>query len=273
MLEIEKIHKVLIFVEKNFNRNISVEELEAISNYSYRNIQRIFKKIFKEKIGEFQKRIRLEKGFKRLIYSNESISDISINIGYESNQAFSKAFKNKFKITPKEARQNKENIFNNFIEEKKYSKIDSKAIYLDQTEVHYKLIITNDYNNESINNLWDTIYELTKNDTKKDYFGIIIDQPLVSIPNKSRYEACFSCGNKEIKNFNSKYILGGKYMKYTHFGSYDTILETYRLLYFDWLFNRQYEINSSPIIEHYEIGSINTLNEQAYITHILVPIK
>ena len=82
MLEIEKIHKVLIFVEKNFNRNISVEELEDISNYSYRNIQRVFKKIFKENIGEFQKRVRLENGFKRLIYSNESISDISIDIGY-----------------------------------------------------------------------------------------------------------------------------------------------------------------------------------------------
>lgn len=273
MLEIEKIHKVLIFVEKNFNRNISVEELEAISNYSYRNIQRIFKKIFKENIGEFQKRVRLEKGFKRLIYSTESISDISIDIGYESNQAFSKAFKNKFKITPNEARQNKENIFNNFIEEKRHSKIDSKTIYLDKIEVQYKLLVTNDYDNEIIDNLWDIIYDQNKNNTKISYFGVIIDQPLISIPNKSRYEACFSTGNEKIENYNSKFIFGGKYMKYTHFGSYDTILETYRLLYFDWLFNQQYEINAMPIIEHYEFGSINTTNEEDYITHILVPVK
>lgn len=273
MLEIEKIHKVLIFVEKNFNRNIAVEELEAISNYSYRNIQRVFKKIFNENIGEFQKRLRLENGFKRLIYSTESISDISIDIGYESNQAFTKAFKNKFKITPNEARQNKENVFNTFIEEKRHSKIDSKTVYLSQIEVQYKLIVTNDYDNDVINSLWDSIYELTKSNTKVSYFGVIIDQPLISLPNKSRYEACFSVENEKIKNFNSKYILGGKYMKYTHFGSYENILETYRLLYFDWLFNQQYEINTSPIIEHYEVSSINTSNEKEYITHILVPIK
>mgnify|MGYP003451308467 FL=1 len=157
MLEIEKIHKVLIFVEKNFNRNIAVEELEAISNYSYRNIQRVFKKIFNENIGEFQKRVRLENGFKRLIYSTESISDISIDIGYESNQAFTKAFKNKFKITPNEARQNKENVFNTFIEEKRHSKINSKTVYLSQIEVQYKLIVTNDYDNDVINSLWDSI--------------------------------------------------------------------------------------------------------------------
>lgn len=273
MLEIEKIHKILIFIEKNFNRTIAVEELEAISNYSYRNIQRVFKKVFEENIGEFQKRIRLENGFKKLIYTTESITEISIDIGYESNQAFSKAFKSKFKITPNEARQNKENVFNTFIEEKKHSKINSKAVYLSQIEVQYKLIVTNNYDNDVINNLWDSIYELTKNNTKIEYFGIIIDQPLISLPSKSRYEACFSKEKDEIKKFNSKKIFGEKYMKYTHFGSYNTILETYRLLYFDWLFNQQYEINSTSIIEHYEIGSINTPNEENYITHILVPIK
>lgn len=273
MLEIEKIHKVLIFVEKNFNRTITIEEFENISNYSYRNIQRIFKKIFKENIGEFQKRLRLENGFKRLIYSTESISDISIDIGFESNQAFSKAFKKKFNITPNEARKNKTNVFSNFIEEKKHSKIDSKAVFLSKIEVHYKLIITNDYDNEVIDNLWDSIYKITKYKTKTQYFGIIIDQPLVSLPNKSRYEACLSAENDVIKNFNSKFIFGGKYMKYTHYGSYDTILETYRLLYFDWLYNQKYEINTTPIIEHYEVSSINTSNEKEYITHILVPIK
>lgn len=273
MLEIEKIHKVLIFVEKNFNRTIAIEELEAISNYSYRNIQRVFKKIFGENIGEFQKRLRLENGYKRLIYSTESISDISFQIGYENNQSFSKAFKNQFKITPKEARQNRVNIFNNFIDEKRNFKIASTAIFINKIEVNYKLIITNNYDNDVINTLWDDIYELKKNNTKIEYFGIIIDQPLVSLSTKSRYEACFTIENEKPKNFDSKYIFGKKYMKYTHFGSYDTILNTYRLIYCDWIFNQRYEIDTCPIIEHYEIGSINTQNEEEYITHILVPTK
>jgi len=273
MREIEIIHKVLILLEKNYNRAVSPEELEAVSNYSYRNIQRVFKKIFRETIGEFQKRLRLENGFKRLIYSDESITDISFAIGYESNQAFTKAFKKEYQITPKETRLKKQAVFDDFINSGKYPEIKSEMVFLNKIEVFYKLIITNDYDNAIINDLWDKIYEQTNFNTQLSYYGIIVDQPLISIKSKSRYEACFSKQHQNIKGYNSKHILGGKYVKYTHFGSYDTILETYRLLYFDWLFNQNYEINSSPIVEHYEVGSINVLDEENYVTHILVPIK
>jgi len=273
MQEIEKIKNVMIFVEKNYNRQISPAELENVSNYSYRNIQRIFKNIFKENIGEYQKRIRLENGFKRLIYSNETIFDISFSIGYESNQAFTKAFNKHYSITPRKARENKELIFNDFIANIDSKYVKSEIVKLNSIEVYYDLIITNDYDNSTIDKLWDKIYEITNHNCQIDYYGVIVDQPLLSIKSKCRYEACYSININGIKKNKTKSIFGGKYIKYTHYGCYDTILNTYRFLYKDWLFYKKYEIDAKPIIEHYEIGPMNIIDKEKYITHILVPIK
>ncbi|WP_141395665.1 MULTISPECIES: helix-turn-helix transcriptional regulator [Chryseobacterium] len=37
------VYKVINFIEENYDQQISVKDLEEVSNYSYRNIQRIFK--------------------------------------------------------------------------------------------------------------------------------------------------------------------------------------------------------------------------------------
>lgn len=271
--EIDKIQRILFFLERNYNRHILPKEIEDITNYSYRNAQRIFKKIFKETIGEFQIRLRLENGFKELIYSNNSITDISFSIGYESNQAFTKAFKKKYLITPNEARTKKEDFFSNFITNSKKTTIKSKILIIPEIEVYSKLIITNDYDNPTINSLWDKIYDLTNQSYKYKYYGVIVDQPLLSLKTKSRYEACFTKLSENFKEFNSKKILGRKYIQYTHYGGYDTILDTYRLIYFDWLYNQAYEIDTNPIIEYYQIGHDTTTEEKEFITQILVPCR
>jgi AraC family transcriptional regulator len=58
---LEKVQHIVKFVEDNYYRNIPINELEDIGCYSYRNLQRIFQNIFKETIGAFQKRLKLEK--------------------------------------------------------------------------------------------------------------------------------------------------------------------------------------------------------------------
>jgi AraC family transcriptional regulator len=272
MSDLECVYKVLLLIEENYNKEISISQLENASNYSYRNVQRIFKKIFKETIGEFKTRLKLEKGYKLLLYTEDEIMDISIAIGYESNQSFSKAFKKKYNFTPKEARDKREELFDQFIE-RRDNEISKVTIeFYPARKVKSKLLLTNDYDNPSINELWQKIYSTSEKE-RNSYFGLIIDQPLISIKAKCRYEACFDSVTQTNEKYEGKTILGRKYAKYTHLGSYDTILETYRRIYFDWLYNQSYEMDSTPIVEHYQVGPVNTLNDEEFVTDILIPIK
>ncbi|AYN03449.1 GyrI-like domain-containing protein [Flavobacterium sp. 140616W15] len=269
-MRIENIQKVLTFLEDNYHRQIDPVELEEISNYSYRNIQRIFNAILKETIGNFCTRLKLENAYKQLVYTDNSIVDIAYDVGYSSNQSFAKAFKNKFQITPLQARQNKKLLFDEYIKTKKDKLlfIDFEYQYKDKMSVYYKTLMSNNYNNNAINELWDAVINENKTIASYKCFGVIVDQPVISDKEKSRYEVCVdNCANPKL--YLSKTIFGGWYAKYVHRGSYDEIEETYRDIYYRWLYEKDYELDTSPIIEQY----IDDAESTNFVTEIYVPVK
>ncbi|NRF37713.1 GyrI-like domain-containing protein [Pedobacter foliorum] len=271
---LEKIQHIIKYIEEHYHQNVSIQKLEHISNYSYRNVQRVFKAIFNESLGAFQKRLRLEHAYKKLIYTSDTITDIAYAVGFDSLQSLSKAFKKQFKVSPIQARTEKLMVFENFInssrEEDKH--INYELVFLKEMKVFYIGIQTKNYNNDEIESLWDKIDTLTGKDNATAYFGIIVDQPLITDKLKCRYEACIDSaptGNE----FLSTSIFGGRYAKYIHKGSYSLIEDTYRQIYKDWLANPVLEFDSSPIIEHYGKNDSNTRNMDDYITEILIPVK
>lgn len=270
-MTIEKIQQILTFLENNYHRQIDPSELEAISNYSYRNIQRIFNAIIKETIGNFCTRLKLENAYKQLVYTNQSILEVAYDVGYENNQSFTKAFKKKFQLTPLQARQSKNILFEQYIQQKKdpLFAIDFDYEYKEKVTIYYKTLISNNYNNNAINTLWDNV--IAENKTIPSYFcyGVIVDQPIISDKAKSRYEACVdTCVNP--KTYLSKTIFGGWYAKYIHKGSYDEIEETYRKIYHRWLYESNYELDTSPIVEHY---IADRTSKTELFTAIYVPVK
>ncbi len=270
-MQVSKIQHIIKYIEENSDKKITALELEKISNNSYRNLQRIFKKAFNESVGTFQKRVKLENAYKKIIYSNNLINNIAIEVGFESVQSFSKAFKSKFGLTPSKAREEKINLLDtvNDVKLTTLKKISFEIVYLKTEKVYYKTILTNNYSNNDIDELWDELDTILtdKNDVK--YFGTIVDEPLITSQSKCRYEACV---NKEINkiDFNYKNIFGGKYAKFIHKGSYDEIEETYKKIYNDWLFNSTINFDNSPIVEFYKIHSNS--EECNFITEILIPI-
>ena len=59
--QLERYKKLLEYLDKQFKEEVNIEKVEAISHYSYRNINRIFEALHHETIGKYVKRIRLEK--------------------------------------------------------------------------------------------------------------------------------------------------------------------------------------------------------------------
>ncbi|WP_316820257.1 AraC family transcriptional regulator [Pedobacter gandavensis] len=271
---LEKIHHLIRYIEDHYHEELSIEKLEDLSNYSYRNVQRIFKSIFNESIGAFQKRLKLENGYKKLIYSRQSITDIAYSVGFESLHSFSKSFKKQFQLSPEKARKEKEGIFEGFIkntsEEKKT--ISYELVFLKQLKVFYLGAQAKDYELREIDQLWDRIDEAFDDYLNVQYYGIIVDQPLITEKIKCRYEACID-QDPQDQAFSSTYIFGARYAKYVHNGSFDLIEDTYRQIYKDWLFHAALEFDNTPMIEHYLKNEYHTENPEDYVTEILVPIK
>ncbi|PKF74489.1 GyrI-like domain-containing protein [Chryseobacterium sp. PMSZPI] len=254
-----EIQKIINYIEINFDREVTAHEIESMSHYSYRNFQRIFFKLFNETISGFQKRLRLENAYKKLIYTEDTLSEIAWQVGYFNIQSFSKAFKKQYSVSPTEARKQKHDIFKKFIEHHD-SDLKIEIKYKDAVSVYCKFIKAKDYNNQKIDALWKEIEPDAE--IFDAAYGIIRDQPLITNHLHCRYGAAVK-SDEVIEGFQKIEILGGKYARFTHYGPYDIILETYRSFYRFWLSEKQFLLNNSDVIEEYE---------EPEITHIYFPL-
>lgn len=100
------VHEAVVYIENNFQNDISVENIAAVCglNRSY------FGKIFKEAIGkspqEFLLNYRMIKAAELLKITKLSIGEISKAVSYENQLHFSRAFKNIYGVSPREWRNN-----------------------------------------------------------------------------------------------------------------------------------------------------------------------
>lgn len=266
---LNSIYRVINFIEKNYDRPVSVKELEDISHYSYRNIQRIFKYSCGETIGAFQQRLKVENAYKRILYTQENLTTIAIEVGFSNIASFSKAFKQHFGISPKAARLSKEKLLceEEIILITSDELLEPEIFYLKPLQVYYQSIKTY-YNNEEIEVLWEKFMENEFPGSGTEYFGVIADEPLIKTKINCRYDSCASVQpiNKKLP---SKTIFGGKYARFAHTGSYETIDETYTKIYSRWIFNSDLEFSHSPIIEKYERHA----EQEEQLTYILLPLK
>lgn len=98
------IQEAIHYIERNYRRELPVEEIADVCklNRSY------FSRIFKEFTGcapqEFIIRLRLSKAADLMKLTNDSIGEIAAKCGYPNQLHFSRAFKKRYGISPREWR-------------------------------------------------------------------------------------------------------------------------------------------------------------------------
>jgi AraC family transcriptional regulator len=107
----KSLEQAVIYIENHLGYNIKVEDVAKAAGYSYYHLNRQFTAILGESIGSYIKKRRLADASKKLLYSDLKIIDIAIEYGFDSPEAFSRAFKAIYKVSPQSYRQNRMDIF------------------------------------------------------------------------------------------------------------------------------------------------------------------
>lgn len=97
------------FIQDNYYKEITLQELADRFYISREYISRKFKKVFEENISDYITKIRIEKA--KLLLKNPStkVTEISSAIGYHDDKYFRKLFKKITGVTPSQYRKEKEN--------------------------------------------------------------------------------------------------------------------------------------------------------------------
>lgn len=96
--------EALNFIEGNYQRDISIEEIADRSGLNRSYFSRLFKEMFGESPQSFLIKYRMNKASELLKHSKISIADVGQRVGYENQLHFSRAFRNVFGISPRKYR-------------------------------------------------------------------------------------------------------------------------------------------------------------------------
>ncbi len=98
------------FINKHFYKKIYVKDIAKILNLSCEYIERMFKKQTGLTIGQYLLNVRLNQAMILLNGSDKHIFEIASLTGFNSQSYFIKAFKDKYKMTPKAYRSKIESV-------------------------------------------------------------------------------------------------------------------------------------------------------------------
>jgi len=87
-------------IEANLFLQISVEELAQKTNLSVSSFKREFKKLYNDSPANYIKTKRLERAAELLLISDERITDIAFDCGFNDPANFTKSFHDQYGVTP-----------------------------------------------------------------------------------------------------------------------------------------------------------------------------
>lgn len=105
MNNIEVISNTINYIENHLTKKLSLETIALALNYSKYHLHRIFKKTVNMTIHDYILRRKLSEAAKYLVFSQKPIIEIALLSGYESQQAFSLSFKQMYKKSPNQYRE------------------------------------------------------------------------------------------------------------------------------------------------------------------------
>ena len=103
-IDIINIAKSISYIESHYIEDISIDVLAEISHYSLRHFTRIFSETYHTTPLNYILSLRINRACSLLKESRLSILDIAFQCGFSDNNYFSRIFKKRNGLTPKQFR-------------------------------------------------------------------------------------------------------------------------------------------------------------------------
>lgn len=272
------------YIQDKLEESIALNQIAFVSNLSPWHFHRIFSRLQGESVQEHIRRLRLEKAAYELKISSYPILEIAIAAGYESNEAFTKAFRRLFNETP---RQFRSRIQPNLSENKTAAGVgevlkkeiaEFQILYVRRFGA-YEEYPGPDANSTQVQTLLRYIAGIQSQPQNHQWVGVSQDDPQITPSEKIRFDLGISLPSKARKAENTKHgssgtgtqtIPGGKYLVARHRGPYANLPLAYDFLLNEYSIRKKLALRNSAPFEIYLDPLGNKLKEP--VTDIYVPL-
>lgn len=100
----EVISRLILWIDSNIEHRLSIEDVAKKSGYSKWYLQRIFSDETGKSLAKFIRDKKLAYVVEDLLVTNESILNLALKYGFESQQSFTRTFSKKYGFPPHQYR-------------------------------------------------------------------------------------------------------------------------------------------------------------------------
>lgn len=292
----QRIGLVLRHIEQNLDSRPDLDELARIACFSPYHFHRIFSAMVGESVAAYVRRLLLERAAMQLGHSPESVTQIALGAGYDSVDAFTRAFRGHMGMLPSEYRRRQGHL-----EAARRRDIARPLFYHEMPQCppmnvqikRFSPILvaavrhTGPY--EESGPAWERLCGALAAGGMLSgasvAYGVSYDNPDITSPQKCRMDACVSLPPHLAETSAELYFLrkheeiflrhvGGKqeYAALLVRGSYALLHPAYRSLFGMWFPQSEREPFNDPGFEIYW-NSPHTTPEEELLTEICIPLK
>jgi AraC family transcriptional regulator len=106
----ERILRVLTHIQEHLDEALDLEEVAQVACFSRFHFHRVFAAMTGETIADHARRLRLERAAMELKSGRRQVIQLALDAGYEAHEAFTRAFKAAYGVSPAEFRRATEPI-------------------------------------------------------------------------------------------------------------------------------------------------------------------
>jgi AraC family transcriptional regulator len=238
----ERILRALIYIQQHLDDELSLEQLSAVANFSRFHFHRVFHGLVGESLGQHIRRLRLERAAKQLKQSSEPVVQLALQAGFETHEAFTRAFKTMFETSPSDYRAahkpTPESPSGTYFDDVKSfhspSYGDPASVEVKQISPMRVIFLRHVGPYSAVGSTWGRLMGwagprglLGPNMVT---IGIVHDDPAITPADKIRYDACLVVppSVKPEGEFGIMDLADGFHAVATHRGPYENLSQTYQ---------------------------------------------
>jgi len=266
----ERILRVLVHIQARLDAPLELDELARVACFSPFHFHRIFRALTGEGVYEHVRRLRLERAAQRLKLQEQPVTQIAFEAGYESHEAFTRAFHAMFGKSPSE-----------FREPSRVQPPDYGApppVEIKTLPSAHILFLRHVGPYSAVGATWGRLAMWAGMrgliGPASRFIGISWDDPEITPSEKLRYDAAITLAGpiQPEGDFGVTDLAGGEYATLLHKGPYENLSSCYRLIFGAWLPSSGRELRDVPCFEMY-LNSPQNARPEDLLTVIHVPIE
>lgn len=231
--------------------DVTPAELAAAAHFSVHHFHRIFRARLGETVMQHVRRLRLERAARRIKTSSTGLLEIAIEAGYDSHEAFTRAFADRFCITPSEYREQPSARLAAW--ELVRDDQARARVFVDTRPALRMAYRRHRGGYAGIEPFWASLMQWGAERGLHDFYGVCPDDPEVTPEPLLRFDACVivPADFEPDDSVAIGEIPGGTYAVGIHVGPFSRLAETYLDVIGRWFPTSGYELAPAAVVEHY----------------------